>query len=92
MACMKSMLLPLICSSLALLFFVGYSLWFWIKKPTCIIIDYWLSNLNVAFTLYFLIVMAMDAPNQWWYITPIALSVVLLFIALINNQEERFDI
>ncbi len=92
MAYTKSMLLPVICGTLALLFFIGYSLWLWIKKPKSIIINNWLSNLNGAFTLYYLIIIAMDAPNQWWYITPIAFSVVLLFISLINNQDERFDI
>ena len=92
MAYTKSMLLPVICGSLALFFFFGYSLWLWIKKPKSIIINNWLSNLNGAFTLYYLIIVAMDAPNQWWYITPIVFSVVLLFISLVNNQDEKFDI
>lgn len=88
----KSMLLPVICSSLAIAFFIGYSLWLWIKKPKSIIVNEWLSNLNGWYTIYFLIIMAMDAPNQWWYITPIVFSVVLLFISMINNQDEKFDI
>lgn len=88
----KSMLLPVICSSLAIAFFIGYSLWLWIKKPKSIIVNEWLSNLNGCYTIYFLIIMAMDAPNQWWYITPIVFSVVLLFISMINNQDEKFDI
>lgn len=92
MAYTKSMLLPVICGSLALLFFIGYSLWLWIKKPKSIIINNWLSDLNGSFTIYFLIINAMDAPNQWWYITPIVFSVVLLFISLVNNQDEKFDI
>lgn len=92
MAYTKSMLLPVICGSLAILFFIGYSLWLWIKKPKSIIINNWLSDLNGSFTIYFLIINAMDAPNQWWYITPIVFSVVLLFISLVNNQDEKFDI
>lgn len=88
----KSMLLPVICSSLAIAFFIGYSLWLWIKKPKSIIVNEWLSNLNGWYTIYFLIIIAMDAPNQWWYITPIVFSVVLLFISMINNQDEKFDI
>jgi len=92
MAYTKSMLLPVICGSLALLFFIGYSLWLWIKKPKSIIINNWLSDLNGSFTIYFLIINVMDAPNQWWYITPIVFSVVLLFISLVNNQDEKFDI
>lgn len=92
MAYTKSMLLPVICGSIALLLFIGYSLWLWIKKPKSIIINNWLSNLNGAFTLYYLIITATDAPNQWWYITPIAFSVILLFISLVNNQDENYDI
>lgn len=92
MAYTESILLPAICGSLALIFFIAYSLWLWIKKPKTIIINNWLSNINGSFTLYFLIIMAMNAPNRWWYITPVALSVVLLFISLINNRDEKFDI
>lgn len=92
MAYTKSMLLPVICGSIALLLFIGYSLWLWIKKPKSIIINNWLSNINGAFTLYYLIITATDAPNQWWYITPIAFSVILLFISLVNNKDENYDI
>ncbi len=92
MAYTKSMLLPVICGTLAALFFIGYSLWLWIKKPKSIIINNLLSNLNGAFIYYYLIIIAIDSPNQWWYITPFALSVVLLFISLINYKDEKFDI
>lgn len=87
-----SLLMPVICGSLATLFFIAYSLWLWIKKPASITINNWLSNLRGLFVLYYLIVTAMKEPNQWWYITPIALSVVALFVALITDHDERFDI
>lgn len=87
------MLLPLLCSSLAMLFFIGYSLWLWIKKPKYVVINNWLSNMCGAFALYYLIISAMKAPNHWWYITPVALAVILLFISLINkHQDEIFEI
>lgn len=92
MAYTKAMLLPVICGSTAFALFVGYTLWLWIKKPKSIVINNWLSNLNGWFFLYYLIINAMDAPNQWWYITPIVFSVFLLFISLINNQDEIYDI
>lgn len=92
MAYTESMLLPVICGSLAFLFFIGYSLWLWIKKPKSIIINKQLSDLKSILTLYVLIIVAMDASNQWWYITPIALSVVILFISMVNNRDEKFDI
>lgn len=92
MAYTKAMLLPAICGSLALVFFIGYSLWLWIKKPESIVINSWLSGINGSISLYFLIVMAMGTPNEWWYITPLALSVILLFISLVKNHDEKFDI
>lgn len=92
MAYTGSMLLPAVCGTLALLFFIGYSLWLWIKKPKSIIINRWLSDMSGLFTLYFLIISAMKAPNQWWYITPVVLAVVLLFISLLKNHDEKFDI
>lgn len=92
MAYSKSMLLPVICGSLAMTFFIGYSLWLWIKKPKRITINNRLSNIDGWLTLYYLIVVSFGATNQWWYITPIALTVVLLFITLVSNQDEEFDI
>ncbi|MDE6301925.1 MAG: hypothetical protein K2M19_09445 [Muribaculaceae bacterium] len=88
----RLMLLPVICGSLALLLFIGYSLWLWIKKPKSIMINEWLSTFSGLFTLYFLIVGAVDSENEWWYIVPVSVSVIVLFITLINNKDERFDI
>ncbi len=82
-------LLPLLCSSLAMLFFLGYSLWLWIKKPKYIVINNRLSNISGAFALYFLIIGAIKATNHWWYITPIAFAVILLFVSLINKQQDE---
>lgn len=88
----KSMLLPVVCSSLALLFFIGYSIWLWLKKPKSIVINDWLSNINGIYTFYFLVISVMDTPGKWWWITPIVLSVVVLFLSLINNKDEIFKI
>ena len=92
MAYMSSMLLPAICGSLALLFYIGYALWLWIKKPRTIIINSWLSNINGWYTLYFLIIVALKSSNPRWYITPAALAVVALFILLITDHDESFEI
>lgn len=78
--------------SAGLLFFIGYSLWLWIKKSKSIVINSLLSNLSGVLTLYYLIILAIKADNEWWYITPIALSVVLLFVVLISNTDEKFEI
>ncbi|ROT18072.1 hypothetical protein EEL51_10750 [Muribaculaceae bacterium Isolate-110 (HZI)] len=92
MAYTQSMLLPVICGTIALLCFICYSIWIWVKKPQKIIINKWLSYMNGWFTLYFLIITAMDAPNEWWYITPICFAVCILCISLIRSQDEIFDI
>lgn len=82
----------IICTSLALLFFIAYSLWIWIKKPKMVIINRWLSDVSGCFVLYFLIVIAFKATNQWWYILPPVCAVVILFISLIRSDEESFII
>lgn len=87
-----SLLLPGICCALALAFFIGYALWFWIKKPKTVVVNEWLSSLTGWFILYFLIVGAMKSPNPWWYIFPVALAVPALFITLVNNKDERVEL
>lgn len=92
MAYTQSMLLPVICSTIALICFIGYAIWLWVKKPQRIIINRWLSGINGCFTLYFLIIMPMEAPNEWWYITPICFSVCVFCVSLIRNQDEWYEI
>ena len=92
MACTQSMLLPTICGTAALMSFLGYAIWFWVRKPQQIIIDKCLSGINGWFTLYFLIVMAMDAPNRWWYIMPISIAICVVIVCLLRKQGKCFDI
>lgn len=90
--CYRTSILPVICASLALSLFVGYSLWFWIKKPKQIVINDWLSDMTGYYILYFLIIIALKSDNQWWYIFPTACAVVMLFISLLRNRDEIFSI
>lgn len=87
----RSMLLPVLCGSIALACFIGYSLWLWIKKPRSIVINTWLSEVDGLLTLYFLVVVTMRDVGQWWTLIPIALSVVLFFVTLIQNKDQNFD-
>lgn len=89
---LQSMVMPVICSSVSLALFIGYSLWLWIRKPKQITIDTWLSNLSIWFTLYFVVVVAMKDLTQWWYIFPIVAAIVLMFINLVRPHDELFDI
>lgn len=85
----KSYLLPVICSATGFLLFIGYTAWLWIKKPQKIMINNWLSDISGSFTLYFLIVTALKAENQWWYIFPIVCAVLILFLCMINPKGDK---
>ena len=58
MAYSYSMLLPVICSSLAFLCFIGYSVWLWSKKPANIVINNRLSGIGSFYALYFLLLLS----------------------------------
>lgn len=92
MAYMRTTLLPAVCSGVALLYFIVYSLWFWIKKPKSIVINTWLSSISGWFVLYFLIIAPMKAANPWWYITPIVCAITALFISLLTRHDQSFII
>lgn len=88
----KSMLLPVVSGSIAFALFIGYAIWFWIKKPKSIIINNWLSDFNGWSMIYYLILVAMNLSNPWWYITYMIFAIIILFLAMTNNQDQKFDI
>ena len=92
MQCTNYAIVTGLCAALSMLFLIGYSLWIWIAKPKSIVINRWLSDTTTYFVLYFLIITAMKSANQWWYITPVILAVILLFVALIRPKDEIFTI
>ena len=89
---LKSMELPVVCSSASFALFIGYSLWLWIKKPKQIVVNVWLSDLTIWFTLFFLIVAAMKATSWMWYTFPIVAAIVMWFIDMIYPHDKLFDI
>ena len=92
MQCCTSMLMPLVCAATAMLFFIGYALWIWIKKPKSIVINNWISNLNSSFVFYYLIISASKSTNEWWYIFPAVSAICMLFIAMVTSHDEVFKI
>lgn len=88
----ESMLLPVICGSIAMLFFVGYSLWMWIKKPGSIVVNDRLSDVTGVYVLLYIIIGALYPVNQWVLIIPVALSVVVFAIGLLDNRDKVFEI
>lgn len=92
MNCTRLALIPGLCAAVALLFFIGYSLWIWIKKPKEIMINSTLSGFNSFFLLYFLITSAMSDPGEWWFIFPIFIGMIMLCISLVRSNDEKFVI
>lgn len=86
------MILPMIAGAFLLAFFIGYSLWLWIKRPRNIVINPWLSDMSGLFTLYFMVVALIKNAGQWWYITPVVCATIVLFISLIRPKDESFEI
>lgn len=85
-------LLPVITASLAAVLFVGYTLWFWIKKPASIVVNSRLSDLTFVFMLYCGIIVAVGVTNPWWFIAPVILEVLVFFIMLVDNSDKRVEI
>ena len=71
---------------------IGYSIWFWIKKPKEIVINNWLSNISSVFLFYWFIVNAMDNPNKIWYLLPLICMVALFVIVLVKPRGFEFKI
>lgn len=86
--CTTTLTMPLCCASLAFALAVGYSIWFWTKKPAKVVINRWLSDMNGLLTLYFLITAAMDGKSEWWYIFPALCGIVMLFVAITRDKDQ----
>ena len=71
---------------------IGYSIWFWIKKPKEIVINNWLSNISSVFFFYWFIVNAIDNPNKIWYVFPLFCCVASIGIVLVKQRGSEFQI
>ena len=71
---------------------IGYTCWFWIKKPKYITINNWLSNISSVFILYWFIVNAMKEPNKMWMVFPLICCLVSLVIVLVKQRGIEFKI
>ncbi len=73
-------------AAMFLLIFIGYALWFLIKKPATIPVDSWLSSMSGLFTLYMLITTALKEQSPWWGIFALLSGIALLFIYLLRTS------
>ena len=92
MPCLNDLVIPGIIGGIIFSVAIGYSIWFWIKKPTEIVINNWLSNISSVFLFYWFIVNAMDNPNKILYIIPIICMVALFMIVLVKQRGFEFKI
>ena len=89
---LNDLIIPVIIGGVIFSMAIGYSIWFWIKKPKEIVINNWLSNISSAFLFYWFIVNAMDNPNKILYIIPIICMVALFVIVLVKQRGFEFKI
>ena len=88
----SDLLLPAVCGSVAMVLAVGYTVWFVVSKPRSIVINRWLSNVSGWLVIYMLCVFAMEGASVWWDLFPMLCSVVLLFVMMLKNHDENFEI
>jgi hypothetical protein len=68
-------------------FMAGYTLWFWIGKQKQVNTCAWLSDVSFYYTLYFLIVLAMPAKSQWWFIFALVSAIAALLIYIVKAPK-----
>lgn len=78
----------LICGGGLIIFFIGYSIWFWTGKRKTINTDTWMSDLSSSYTLYVLICRAIDSPSVLWVIFTIAAAAVIPLIYLLRRRRK----
>ena len=88
----RMMVVPGGFAGILLLVMLGYSAWLWIKKPREIVIDKWLADVSAYSTILFLIVLAIDPDDRWWYLVSAACTFIILITALIRKRSQKFSI
>ena len=92
MSYLNDLIIPGIIGGIIFSLVIGYSIWFWIKKPKAIVINNWLSNISSLFLFYWFIVNSMDNPNKIWYQFPLVCMVVLFGIVLVKQRGFEYKI
>lgn len=88
----RSLVVPGIIAGVILLGMIVYSAWLWIKKPREVIVDQWLSDISACSTIFFLIVLAIDPDNRWWYLAPAICTLIILIVSFFRNGSKSFSI
>ncbi len=83
---------PLLCSAISFLFFVGYSLWLWIKKPHRIVIDTRLSDLSGLLVFYFIAISLVCDGSTWLNLCGFVAALLILTFSFVWSGARLFDI
>lgn len=89
---LNDLILPGIIGGVIFSMVIGYSFWFWIKKPSEIVINTWLSNISSVYLFYWFIVNAMDNPDKIWYVFPLTSMAALFVFVLVKQRGFDFKI
>lgn len=80
-------MIPAICMAAMFLFAIGYTIWFWWKKPAAIARSKWLSDVAILFIIYFLIVAAMQPKSEWWLTFDALATIAAITISLLRDDR-----
>ena len=89
---LNDLVIPGIIGGVIFCVIIGYSFWFWIKKPKGIVINNWLANISSVVFFYWFIINAMNNPNQWWFLFPILCIIAVLIMVMVKQKGFEFKI
>lgn len=85
----KDSIIPSVFCLLSFIVFVGGVIWFWIKRPDKVLVDYRLSNQVNMFSIYFLIIILIPNLNIRWYVAPTFFTIFILAQALFSTKTKQ---
>lgn len=68
-------------------FMVGYTLWFWLGKAKRVGQSPFLSEISIFFTLYCLVVLAVNPESDLWAAFDVAATIVAVLIGQVRDRQ-----
>lgn len=85
-------IVPLIGAASTLFLGIGYSLWFWIKKPATERINPFLSNASSIITLVSLLIITLQPASIIPFVLLVVAAIIIGFITLIRKDATTFTV
>lgn len=92
MTFLPEMNLPVVIGTIIFIFFIIYTLWFWIKKPERIVINKLFSNIFTILFLYYFVIIGFGKLNIWTCVLPVLLVLGSLVFSIFKRRDEIFEI